>query len=264
MDIATPDGGSLHVEVMGDGEPVVLISGMSQDHTALAAQFPLADEFRLICPDKRGTGRSSDVDVERSRGGEPFTCGDFADDVVTVLKALDVDRAHVLGFSMGGRIAQWLGVRFPKRVASLVLIATSMGDQHGTPRTPETDRAMNLANPAELALLNYSSQWMTKHRDEVAALHASHTERASQRAIHMEAVHMHDSWASLPSVKAPTLVIHGTDDRINPINNGMLMAERIRHAEFVAIPGGRHGVAAEFADQVNPLIRDFLRAHPIR
>lgn len=263
MDIATADGGNLHVEVFGSGEPVVLLSGMNQDHTALAAQFELSDEFCLICPDKRGTGRSSDLDVERARGGEPFTCGDFADDVVTVLKALDIPRAHVVGFSMGGRVAQWVAIRFPKRVGALVLIATSMGDLHGTPRTPETERMMRLENPADLTLLNYSSAWVASHPDEVRALHASHTERASQRAIHMDAVHAHDSWASLPSVKAPTLVVHGTDDRINPLINGRLMAERIPGAEFVAIEGGRHGVAAEFADRVNPLVRAHLRAHPL-
>ncbi|MGL5406009.1 MAG: alpha/beta fold hydrolase [Propionibacteriaceae bacterium] len=263
MEVATPDGGKIWVEVQGTGDPIVLLSGMSQDHTALAAQGSLANEFQLICPDKRGTGRSSDVDIIGERGREPFTCGDFADDVITVLKGLGISRAHIVGFSMGGRIAQWVAIRFPRYVGSLVLISSSMGDSRGEMRTSETERIMKLSQPMELALLNYSASWIASHPAETQALHASHTERASQRAIHFEAVRSHDSWGSLPSIKAPTLVIHGNEDRVNPILNGKLMAERIPGAEFVEISGGRHGVAAEFADEVNRYIRDFLTAHPL-
>lgn len=258
MEIPTPDGGHIWVDVEGSGEPVVLISGMSQDHRALAAQRPLASEFSLIFMDNRGTGASSDWYVDDFGP----TTGDMAEDVIAVLDGLGHRRAHVLGYSMGGRVAQWVAVRFPKRVGALVLVATSPGERHGVPRSDDVDLLLT-ANPVELALLNYSSKWMAKHQDLVSLIQSSTTERGQQRQAHYQATHGHDSWRSLSRIKAPTLVIHGSDDRINAIDNARLLAEEIPDAELLELPGGRHGAATEFADTVNARIAEFLHAHPL-
>ncbi len=247
--------GALWVEQHGSGIPVVFISGMSQDHRAWVEQEPLSDQFRLILPDNRGTGQSSDWHV--GEYDDPPTTGEMADDIVAVLDGLGIDKAHIVGFSMGGRVAQWVAILRPKRVASLVLISTSAGDRHGIARDSEADRLLE-GTPMEQSLLMYSSAWMTSHAESLRTIYAATSTRSSQRHLHYLATHGHDSFSSLSRISAPTLIIHGTLDRINPVGNAELLAKQIPQAEVLLIPQGRHAVMAEYADVVNARLREFF------
>lgn len=259
MEVTTQDGCRLWVETRGSSEPLVLLSGMSQSHEAWAPNMGLADDFRLILPDNRGTGRSGDFPADDT---DPTT-GLMAEDVIAVLDALEIPRAHIVGHSMGGRIAQWLAIRFPRRVGALILCSTSCGESHGVPRSDEAERKLARNNPVELALLNYSSGWLGKNGELVGIINRSTSERSAQRSAHLRATHGHDSWSSLPRIQAPTLIVHGTDDQINPVGNAEILAERIADAETLIIPGGRHNVAAEFAPLVDSRIREFCHQHPL-
>lgn len=263
VEIPTPDGGFLWADSTGTGQPVVLISGMSQDHSALVAQRPLAEDFQLIWMDNRGTGKSSDWVADAQVGLDPPTTGDFAQDVITVLDALGIRKAHVVGFSMGSRVAQWVAIRFPKRVGSLVLIGSSPGEVHGIPRQPDIDNALGAGDQDKLSLLNFSPAWMKANPETVRTILAATSERSHQRSLHYNAVHTHEAWNSLPAIKAPTLIIHGTEDKINPFRNAELLHERIHRSELMVVEGGRHAVGAEFADVVNARIAQFIREHPI-
>lgn len=258
MQIPTADGTTIWADTVGTGEPVVLLSGMSQDHRAWSANMELAKSFRVVLIDNRGTGRSGDWLPD----DEPTT-GQMADDVLAVLNHLEIQRAHIVGHSMGGRIAQWVAVRFPKRVGALVLLASSCGERKGIARTDEVDRVLLGGDPVELALLNYNRGWLGKNRGMVGAINASLAERSSQRQAHHQATHGHDSFSSLSRIKAPTLLIHGTDDLINPVGNLEILAEQIPHTESMIIEGGRHNVGVEYAAQVDARIIEFLHAHPL-
>lgn len=82
-----------------------------------------------------------------------------------------------------------------------------------------------------------------------------------EQAAHRRASERHDAWDRLPSITAPTLVLHGDDDRLNPTENASLLAARIPDARLELVPGGRHGFFTEFAARVNPLVTGHVERH---
>ncbi|WP_288799160.1 alpha/beta fold hydrolase [uncultured Arsenicicoccus sp.] len=238
------------------GAPVLLLPGMSQDHrlydvlvAELAARGVLEGDVETIAIDQRGTGDSDDMDRR-----DPPTTGSFADDAAWVLERLGVGRAHVVGHSMGGRIAQWLAIRHPERVASLTLLCTSPGDRHGVPRADDVDATIARCDPMEMALLSYTPAWLGAHHELAESADAATTTRSAQRGLHYRASHGHDAWDSLPRIAAPTVVVHGDADRVNPLGNGELLARRIPGAELVVLRGARHGLPVEHAAEIADVV----------
>ncbi len=126
----TDDDVDIHYEVQGDGPPLVLLGGQANNHHWWDGVRPdFAAAFTAVVLDYRGTGDSGkpDTDSYSTRG--------FADDVLRVLDHLGVDRAHVYGTSMGGRVAQWIAADHPERVDRLVLGCTSSGAPRPASRT---------------------------------------------------------------------------------------------------------------------------------
>jgi pimeloyl-ACP methyl ester carboxylesterase len=116
----------LHYERTGSGEPMLLIQGMSATHRAWGRDFlvPLEQSFECFVFDNRGMGLSGPALM-------PFTTADMANDVAALLDALEIERAHVLGISMGGMIAQELALAYPERIRTLSLGATYCGGRRG-------------------------------------------------------------------------------------------------------------------------------------
>ncbi|MFF9895518.1 alpha/beta fold hydrolase [Streptomyces longispororuber] len=256
-----PDGTPLSYEVRGSGEPLVLLSGQANSRRwwdPVVADF--ARVFRVVTLDWRGTGESGwpDTDSYSTRG--------FADDVAAVLADAGIGRAHVYGTSMGGRVAQWFAAERPASVARLVLGCTSPGAPHGVERGPEVRRA--LAQPDQdaagraLRELMYTPAWLAAReaagQTEFATL-GDPSMPGHARRRHLRASARHDAWDALPRIKAPTLVVHGSDDAFNPAANAPLLAERIPDARVRMIPGARHAYFEEFAEVATPLVVEFLQ-----
>jgi pimeloyl-ACP methyl ester carboxylesterase len=130
------DGTRIAYEVFGRGAPLLLISGQSLDRTMWDGVRPaLAAEFRVIVFDARGTGASD-------KPHTPYSTRGFAADAAAVLDAAGIARAHIYGFSMGGRVAQWLAIDHPERVGALVLGATTPGGAHSLPKPADIDAAL--------------------------------------------------------------------------------------------------------------------------
>src|SRR5687767_5054382 len=105
----------------GHGEPLVFVSGQNTDHTQWDTVSPFfEDAYQTIVFDNRGTGATS-------KPSEPYSMQGFAEDVIALLDDLSIDRAHVVGASMGGKITQWLAINHAERVASAMLMATTPG-----------------------------------------------------------------------------------------------------------------------------------------
>ncbi|MFI8926304.1 alpha/beta fold hydrolase [Streptomyces sp. NPDC053474] len=255
------DGTALAYEVRGSGEPLVLLSGQSNNRhwwDPVVADFAAA--FTVVTPDWRGTGESDrpDTDSYSTRG--------FADDVVAVLDDAGIERAHVYGTSMGGRVAQWLAADWPDRVDRLVLGCTSPGAPHGVERGPEVRRALTQpdqeAAARALRELMYTPAWLAAQeaagRTEFPTL-GDPSMPAHARRRHLRASARHDAWDALLRIKAPTLVVHGADDAFNPAANAPLLAERIADARTRLVPGARHAYFEELADVATPLVLAFLR-----
>jgi 3-oxoadipate enol-lactonase len=260
------DGVRLYYEELGSGEPLLLISGQGEDHTGWdRVRDDFAANYRVIVFDHRGMGQSDKPEEP------PYTTRGFADDAVAILDDLSIARAHAYGVSMGGRIGQWLGIAYPDRLGALVLGCTTPGNAYGVRRPPEVDAA--LASPtatpderfAALIDILYSPAWVEGHPDLVAALR----ERKAQpipvyaERLHYLASEGHDAWDQLPSIAAPTLVIHGSDDRLNPTANAPLLAERISGAELYIVQGGRHYYFEEFREEASRVVLGFLARHPL-
>lgn len=252
----TPDDIEIYYETHGDGDPLVLLGGQANTHHWWDAVRPDFEEsFTTITLDYRGTGRSGkpDTGVYSTRG--------FASDVMCVLDHLGLDRSHVYGMSMGGRVAQWIAADHPDQVSRLVLGCTSPGAPHGFERSKEVMRSLVQpdADAAHRALLElmYSPAWLAEHSGPYNTL-GDPTMPAHARRQHLQASAQHNSWEALPRITAPTLIVHGTDDVFNPSANAPLLADRIPNAQLHLIPGGRHAYFEEFRTIASPLVLNFL------
>ena len=136
---------NMYHEVQGEGDPIVLIPGLGGACYLFFRQTPcLAEEYRVIAIDSRGSGLSDKPDI-------PYSVEMMADDVARLLDVLGINRAHILGYSLGGSIAQHLSLRHHDKVASLILIGSLCGGRHSVPPDLEAiGRFFDMRRRAEL------------------------------------------------------------------------------------------------------------------
>lgn len=217
------------------GRPTLLIAGQALGR---ASWDPILPRLRAAGPviafDHRGVGASDDVFPRR------WTTREQAADAVAVLDAAGAERAAVYGFSMGGRAAQWLAADHADRVRALILGGTSAGDRIGVPRPEESLRILLRSDRRALLELFFTPQWLHAHPDRASAITAVPRSLPAQRA-HFAASTDHDGAEALSAITAPTLILHGGDDRMCVADNARILGERIRGAETRIYPGARHG-----------------------
>jgi 3-oxoadipate enol-lactonase len=222
-------GTELYYLRAGSGEPMLLIQGMSATHMTWGRPFlaSLEERFECIVFDNRGMGRSGTAQL-------PFTTVDLAADTVALLDALEIERAHVVGISMGGMIAQELALAHPERIRSLTLGATYCGGPEGTLMSQEdlgllaAAMATGEREPVFRAMweINLSPDFredeahFTEFREMASALPAPKQVIRQQ----MRACAAHDTSTRLGGIEVPTQVIHGTADRLLGVNNGIQIA----------------------------------------
>jgi pimeloyl-ACP methyl ester carboxylesterase len=251
----TSDDTRIAYQTSGAGAPLLMLSGQASSHrwwTRVRADF---DAYRrVVTLDYRGTG---DSDVPPG----PYSTQRFAEDAIAVLDPLGVERADVYGTSMGGRVAQWIAVTHPRRVRRLVLGCTSPGGPHAVERSAAVRRALADPDPdaARRALLDlmYSPEWLARNPEPYWTLGDPAMPRHA-RHQHLLASNGHDAWDALPRITAPTLVLHGDADELNPTANAPLLADRIPGARLRLIAGARHAYFEEYRDVAGPAVREFL------
>jgi pimeloyl-ACP methyl ester carboxylesterase len=218
--------------------------------------------LRVLAFDNRGVGRS-----DRPPG--PYTTADMADDAVAVLDCAGLERAHIYGISLGGMIAQEIALRHPARVERLVLGATTAGGTHASAADEATLAFFHRRGemPAEEAVwasvpYNYSARTRAEYGERVAediAQRLRFPVAPEPYAAQLAAALGHDTHDRLPSIAAPTLVVHGAEDVMVPRANGRLAAGRIPHAELVELPGAAHLYPTD-EPAADRRIADFLSA----
>ena len=255
----------LYYETQGDpaSPPLLILSGLT-DYTAKCGWQTrgLAHYFHVITFDNRGAGRSS-------ISGFEYTVSDLAVDATAVLDALDIQIADVFGFSLGGMIALHLTLNNPLRVRRLVLGCTSAGGSLGV--YPETDVLLSLAGPSHISDRRQDfldGMWVSlsdrcvKDQPEIvdalADIAAANPQTPESRMAQLRAVFTHDVSDRLHEIKTPTLVMHGTGDRLIPPANGEQLASHIAGARLILYPEAGHLFFIEKADEVNRDIRTFL------
>jgi pimeloyl-ACP methyl ester carboxylesterase len=203
----------------------------------------LAEQFTVIAFDNRGVGRSSTPPG-------PYSVADMADDAVAVLDAAGHERAHVYGISLGGMIAQDIAIRHPQRVDALVLGATTPGGAQAVPADDDTLAFFRRRGemPAEEAVwasvpYNYGPRTWAERTGLIG-------EDIQQRLrfpiepgpymAQLAAAMGHDSSGRLGEIAAPTLVVHGQQDRMVLPANGRLIADAVPGAEYLPLPDAGH------------------------
>lgn len=253
-------------ETFGHGEPLLLIMGLSGTVQSWGLQIPaLSQHYRLICLDNRGAGRS-----DKPLG--PYNIEVMAADALAVLDALGIASAHVLGVSMGGLIAQALYHAQPARVRSLILGCTGTGpnDPDYTPPAPQV---------WETLLLDRASQPLAAIMEAMIPIFYHPSYRAQVPDLLTRLLRLHDSLPQPPhayraqicacrhhtpnssrlhAIRVPTLVLHGDDDEIWPLENARQLAAGIAGAEMTVIPDSGHMFMIEKPQAFNHAVLDFL------
>lgn len=256
----------LYYEIHGYGDPVLLIPGLGSDTTTWANFLPyVQDEYKLILLENRGSGRSGKPPGE-------YTTELMAEDAVALLEYVGVQRAHIVGKSMGGMIAQILAARHPEIVRSLVLACTLMKHDSYGKEMLEIGRILaqkgGLYETYRLAfLLSYSKEYCMSHRSRLEQAKRfldeyPHPEELVRGYIgQSHACEKHDSLDVAPQIKAPTLILVGEEDRITTSDHSRNLASAIKRSQLKIFPHGGHGFWREFPKDVNPVVRDFLAAN---
>ncbi|HEX2025632.1 MAG TPA: alpha/beta fold hydrolase [Actinomycetota bacterium] len=244
-----PDGGRLYVEVHGqeDAEPLVLLEGLGGDVPGWRRNIPtLAAELRVVAFDFRGNGRSDPPPADP-------TMATFVDDTVAVLDHAGIPAAHLYGQSFGGMVAQELALDHPDRARSLILAATHPGHRHAVRSRARVPKG----RPWEAL---YSEAFLRDHPDEVEEDLRSGTPQAEEAARRQwTAMRGFDAYDRLPTLRVPTLVLHGTEDRTIDPANARLLAERIPGAKLVLLEGAGHVYHAERPAEADRAVLDFVR-----
>jgi 3-oxoadipate enol-lactonase/4-carboxymuconolactone decarboxylase len=221
-----------------------------------------ADRYRVLRYDTRGHGRSSVVD-------RPATVDDLAGDLAGLLQALQIEKAHVVGLSLGGMTAQVLAVLYPQRVERLVLMATSA---HMPPPESWDERATTVRAKGMGALVDaVMTRWFTPAFAEQSPAQVA---PVRDRFLDIDprgygiccgAIRDMDLRSRIGAVTAPTLIIAGADDPATPVVMMEDIRSRIPDAELVVIPRAAHLVNIEQPERVNAHLAAFLgRGAPAR
>jgi poly(3-hydroxyoctanoate) depolymerase len=250
------DGLRTKVQVRGEGPPLLLIGGLWSQVGLWDDLVPLLDGFRTITFDPPGLGGTA---MPR----RPYTVKDLAAFAAGVLDALGVERAHVLGVSLGGAVAQQLARSHPDRVDRLVLVSTGFGAP-GWPGRP--DVLLRFLRPNAygdvIELERMAGRiFGGRLREHPSLIRGYDLRPPADTKAWLYRLAGSVGWSSLPwlhRVDRPTLVVHGDDDPIVPLVNARVVARRLPQARLHVLKGGGHLLLLDSATEVLPTITDFL------
>jgi pimeloyl-ACP methyl ester carboxylesterase len=263
-------------KMFGKGDPILLVSGLGGDMNSWPPSTlrNLSSNHTVIVFDNRGIGNTT-------TGTKPFSIQQFANDTAGLLDSLKMQKADVLGYSMGSFVAQQLTVTHPEKVNKLILVAASCGGKEGIPRSPQLvkmviDFANKIVNhipisPQDVKMLismSFGSGWIKLHPNYLETipkakdLFAGIPPNTQMQQIKAVQSWMATNWTGvceeLTKISNPTLVITGTDDVIVPTANSLIIAGKIPGAWLVQIKDAGHAVPSQYPDKINRVLQTFL------
>jgi len=257
-------GAELAYSVQGNGtETVLLIQGLGARAADWGPALPraLAERFRVVLFDNRGTGSSD-------KPREAWTLDDMTLDALAVLDAVGAERAHVIGVSMGGMIAQLVALDHAARIERLVLLSTNAGGRSAVHPGPEMLSVFQppRGTPPEQIMrhaleLIGAPGWAASHPSEVEELVRLSLEQPTPKyafSAQLQALLASDRSERVRDIAQPTLVVHGDADRLIPVQNGRLLAERIPGARLEILDGIGHMAMWEAPGKLCRVVLDFL------
>jgi len=262
------NGIDIHYEIHGTGDPLVLIAGLGYDLWMWHKMIPrLAEHVQVVAFDNRGVGQTD-------KPAGPYSAQLLADDTAGLMKALGLERATVMGHSMGGFIAQALALSRPELVDKLILSATNFGGPNHIPVTPEalavlTDVSGDPIERLKRGILiscrpafeqdhpEIVREWLdyrTRHPLDPAAYQA-------QLAIGLGLIPAENCFEGrLQAIQAPTLILFGEHDQVVPPGNAELLAREIPHSMVYILPNAGHFYPLDAPKAAAEAVLDFLLA----
>ncbi len=271
VEMVAVDGAQIVCRAIGKGPPLLVLNGFAATSADWDPSFvdKLASSNQVILLNNRGIGGSTD-------NGQPFGIQKLADDAAHVIETLGLHRTSVLGWSMGGFIAQTLAVEHPDLVNKLILLSTDSGgtdadlaspavwsqliDISGTPHE-QARRLLFLLFPTDVAEFFYRD-----FGDIVATARAQLSPDLLRRqAAAMEAWHSSSGVADrLQQIRVPALIATGTEDVVIPPSNALKLVNAIPAAWLAQFPRSGHALMAQYPQAVADLINSFLAFDDVR
>ena len=261
------NGISFMTAKVGNGPRLLYISGTGGDlrQPNAGINLPLVEDFEMLAYDQRGLGQSG-------KPAGPYTMEGYAADACAVMDAYGWERAHVVGYSFGGMVAQELAIRWPDRIEKLALGVTSAGGAGGSSYPLHSLQSLSPRERAQRAMevsdLSFTPEWQATHpaeAEERLAARVAQVTRFANEAGHrdgalaqLEARSHHDTYDRLSQIRAPTLVFAGSHDGQAPKAAGEAMAGRIADCRF-EVHEGSHAIIQE-NPEVCRSIAAFLKA----
>lgn len=247
----------------GGATPVIMLNGLGAGRGGWSMQAPaLAEHFRVITLDNRDIGETGATPNNRF-----YRMRQFADDVIGLMDALDIDRAHIVGASMGGAITQELAINSPDRVETATIICS----------WPKTDAYLNelliqweqlFEALGAVAWQRTTLPWVYTYRwfDEPDHLQNELGRMVATPPIQTAAMYLrqsnaarsHDALDRLERMTAPTHIICGAEDLLTPVRYSQQLADRIPGSRLTILPNAGHGIFWETPGALNQAIREFL------
>lgn len=253
---------NMYYEIHGEGEPLVLICGLGVDllcWASVIAEFSRG--YKVITFDNRGSGRTDAPDV-------PYSIEMMADDTTGLLDTLGIEKAHILGHSLGSFIAQELALKYPHKLKSLTLASSSTHLTNAVKHIIKTwDRLFQEGVSLENRLRESLPWLMTKNffagpnaaeKAVVFLMSNPHPQSLHGMTHQTNACLDYDTRDRIHQISAPTLVIVGRQDLLMPIRMSKELAAGIPHAELVILKGGAHDLCGEIPDKFRMAVLDFL------
>jgi pimeloyl-ACP methyl ester carboxylesterase len=247
----------------GSDTPILLIAGggTTMDMWNPALLKELSSNQTVIIFDNRGA-RESTI------GTKEYSITQLANDTAGLLDALKIERADILGYSMGSFIAQELALMNPDRVNKLVLYASSCGGKEATPPSPEVMQAFtestnssSLIPVEKMVSLLFPPDWLKANPDYQNYMPIP-KESVSPQVLQaqFEAIVKWDGTCTdLQNITQPTLVIVGTEDIFTPAANSLMLVDKIPSAWLIQIRDTGHGLINQYPDQFNRVVSTFLQ-----
>jgi pimeloyl-ACP methyl ester carboxylesterase len=258
MPLAKLNDININYKVEGQGEPLVMIMGFTANRSIWMPQIPFFKKYyRVITFDNRGVGKS-----DKPPG--PYSTKMMADDTVSLMDLLGIEKTHIMGVSMGGMIAQELAINYPQRVLKLVLASTYACQDETSGDTLEQAKLSQL-NPEQITSamigLAFNKPFYRFTFSLLARIQTRFMRTSVKAGIagQSEACRTHDTLERLLLITAPTLVIVGTKDRIITPVSSKVIAGKIPNAKLVKVEGGSHFFSLEMKSVFNREVLNFLK-----
>jgi pimeloyl-ACP methyl ester carboxylesterase len=260
--VTRPDGAEIAWYDKGSGEAVLLVMGLAYPAAAWFRQVPaLAERHRVLTVDNRGCGGTGEAP------GAPYTVEVMVADLLAVLDAAGVERAHVVGISLGGVLAQELALSHPDRLLSLALLATHSG--MGTGIWPlevaeflQAREGLEAKERGEFSIpFNYHPDTPRELIEEDWRAREAGTAGPVGYAAQLGTA-VWNGYDRLPAMAVPTLVMAGAQDRLVVPANSEQLAAAIPDAKLVLVEGANHILTTDRADEVNRALLEHFAGHP--